>query len=77
MIGMSEMYRVSGGCCYLKCCEECANYIGDKGLSCILYTNAIGATWGGKRIACNYFREKCDNGQMDMAKWFGIMGKNA
>lgn len=71
------MYRISGGCCYSRHCEECANYMGDKNLSCVLYAERYGTTWGGKRIACKYFRERQSDGQMDMVNWFQtILEKN-
>ena len=67
MIKVSEMYRISGGCKIGNTCSECANHISEKNLTCIVYPKSYGIVWSGKRLACKYFWEKSNDGQMDIS----------
>lgn len=69
MINPSEMYRISGGCTIGHTCGECANCINGKEPICIAYPKDYAAGWNVKRIACKYFREKTDDGQIDISDW--------
>ena len=67
MIKLSEMYRISGGCMAEHCCNECNNFINTKELSYMVYPKDYGTVWDGSRMACKYFREKSQDGQMDIS----------
>lgn len=70
MIKIPEMYRISGGCTLGHTCQECAEYIGGKDLTCIIYPKDYGTNWDGKRIACKYFRIREEGEQMDISDLF-------
>lgn len=70
MIKLSEMYRISGGCTPSRTCSECADYIGGKELTCLIYPKDYGMQWEGSRMACKYFRERVGDGQMDIGDLF-------
>ena len=70
MIKLSEMYRISGGCTPSHTCSECADYIGGKEMTCLIYPKDYGMQWEGSRMACKYFRERKGDGQMDIGDLF-------
>lgn len=67
MIKLSEMYRISGGCKKEYACCKCANHIGEKDLTCIVYPKDYGTIWDGNRMACKYFRKRTEDDQMDIS----------
>lgn len=35
-------------------------------MTCIVYPKKYGTEWSGERVACKYFREKEESGQIDI-----------
>ena len=74
MIKMSEMYRISGGCRSDKMCRECMNYVDEKHPYCLVYPKEFNGDWDGSRIACKYYTDTVDDGQMDIRDYFKAKG---
>ena len=66
VIKLSEMYRISGGCQYDKCCFECDNFIHKKIDQCFVYPKDQNFSWNGKRMACKFFYKNEDHNQMSI-----------
>lgn len=76
VIKLSEMYRISGGCQYDKCCFECDNFICGKKNQCILYPKEQNFSWNGNRMACKFFYHNKEENQMTIMDLFKEVNSN-